>query len=132
MRTDSPVILFDGVCNLCNQTVQLILKYERNPILKFATLQSDTGKELIKKYNEGMITDSVILIENGKLYQQSTAALHIAKRLNFFRFFYFLIVLPTWMRDPLYRYIARNRYKWFGKRMNCMVPSPEFQNRFFL
>lgn len=132
MHTDPPIILFDGICNLCNQTVQLILKYELSSTLKFATLQSETGKSLLNSYDEGMITDSVLLIENGKLYQQSTAALHIAKRLKYFRFFYFLIILPTWMRDPLYRYIARNRYKWFGKRTNCMVPSPEFHDRFIL
>lgn len=130
MQNEPPVILFDGVCNLCNKTVQLVLKYERNSTLKFATLQSKTGKSLLKNYDEGMITDSVLLIENGKLYQQSTAALHIAKRLNYFRFFYFLIVLPTWIRDPLYRYIARNRYKWFGKRASCMVPSPQLSERF--
>jgi predicted DCC family thiol-disulfide oxidoreductase YuxK len=130
MHTKAPVILFDGVCNLCNYSVQLILKYERKPTFKFAFLQSETAKTILKNFDEGVITNSVLLIENGKLFQQSSAALRIAKHLKYFRLLYFLIVLPTWTRDPLYRYIARKRYKWFGKRSSCLMPTPEFKDRF--
>lgn len=130
MPNETPIILFDGVCNLCNQTVLFILKYERNQNIKFATLQSDAAKKLLRNFKEEMITDSVILVEKGKLYQQSTAALHIAKKLKYFRFFYILIIIPTCIRDLLYRYIARNRYKWFGIKSQCMVPSSELQKRF--
>jgi predicted DCC family thiol-disulfide oxidoreductase YuxK len=126
----SPVVLFDGVCNLCNASVQFILKHEKNEELKFATLQDDKIQHLLSEYNNTKIHDSVLLIENGTLYQESDAALRIARYLKFFRLFYFLIFIPTWVRNPIYRLIARNRYKWFGKREQCMMPDKNVKHRF--
>ena len=125
-----PVVLFDGVCNLCNASVQFILKHEKIEVLKFATLQDDKIKHLLSKYTNTEIHDSVLLIENGTLYQESDAALRIARYLKFFRLFYFLIFIPTWIRNPIYRLIARNRYKWFGKREQCMIPDKNVKHRF--
>lgn len=125
-----PVILFDGVCNLCNASVQLILKYERDRNLRFAALQSKTAKSILENFSGEKISDSVLLIENGKLYQQSDAALMIARRLKYFRHLYFLIYLPKWLRNPLYNCIAKYRYKLFGKQNQCMVPNQQIKNRF--
>ena len=127
---EAPVVLFDGVCNLCNASVQFILKYEKEPVFKFATLQDAKAQKLIKSHEPTSIADSVLLVQDGKLYQESTAALLIARRLNYFWILYYLIYLPLWVRNPIYRFIARNRYRWFGKRESCMVPTEELKNRF--
>ena len=127
---ESPIVLFDGICNLCNQSVKFILKYEKNEFFKFATLQSKAAQEKLIPFQHEKITDSVLLIEKGKLYQQSTAALRIVKKLKYFWWIYYLIYLPKWMRDPFYQWIARNRYRWFGTRKSCMVPNEHLKNRF--
>ena len=133
-RTDDqihpPIVLFDGVCNLCNTAVQLILKYEKEKVIRFGTLQNLASRELLKTFDTQQIHNSVLLIENGMLYQKSDAALKIARHLRFYRHFYFLIHLPRWLRDSVYRLIARNRYRWFGKREQCMIPTPEIEHRF--
>jgi predicted DCC family thiol-disulfide oxidoreductase YuxK len=98
--------------------------------LKFATLQDEKTQQLLSEYNNTEIHDSVLLIENGTLYQESDAALRIARYLKFFRLFYFLIFIPTWVRNPIYRLIARKRYKWFGKREQCMIPDKDVKHRF--
>jgi predicted DCC family thiol-disulfide oxidoreductase YuxK len=127
---EHPVILFDGICNLCNRSVKLILKYEKEHRFRFAALQSDAAKNILKGFENEAISDSVILIEDGKLFQNSTAALKIAKKLRGYRFLYFLIVIPLWIRDPLYRFIAKHRYRWFGKKDTCMVPYDSIRSRF--
>ncbi|MFA9391843.1 MAG: thiol-disulfide oxidoreductase DCC family protein [Prolixibacteraceae bacterium] len=127
---ETPIILFDGVCNLCNTSIQFILKFEKQPYFSFGTLQSESGQQALNRFKSQTITDSVLLIENNKLYQESEAALRIAKHLNYFWIFYYFIYLPKWMRDPVYRWIARNRFKWFGKRTSCMIPSPDINERF--
>ena len=127
---DAPIVLFDGICNLCNASVQFILKYEKKPIFKFGTLQSTKVKELLSSYDTELISDSVLLIQNDKIYQESTAALRIARELKYFWVLYYLIYIPSWLRDPIYRLIVRNRYKWFGKRETCMIPTEELKNRF--
>ena len=130
MKSNAPVILFDGICNLCNNSVQFILKYEKEETFKFAPLQSDVAKKILAPFQQQAITDSVLLIENGKLYQQSTAALRIAKRLKYFWVLFPLIYIPKWIRDPVYDWIARNRYRWFGTRESCMMPDENQKKRF--
>lgn len=126
------IILFDGVCNLCNASVNFIIKHDKKAHFKFASLQSDAAKELLLQYNSKKINmDSVILIENNNFYTKSTAALKISKKLNNgFSLLYLFIIIPPFIRDWVYNYIAINRYKWFGKKENCMIPTPELKNRF--
>lgn len=130
MSIEHPIILFDGVCNLCNSSVQFILRYEKKPEFKFVALQSETGNKIRQQFQEEDISDSVLLIENNKLFQASDAALRIAKKLKYFWILYYLIYLPNWMRDPFYRFVASNRYHWFGKRDQCMIPDESVKNRF--
>jgi predicted DCC family thiol-disulfide oxidoreductase YuxK len=130
METDQPIILFDGVCNLCNASVHFILQYEKKERFKFTSLQSEKAQLLLTSFNTEEITDSVILIEKNKMYQQSTAALKIARHLRYFWVLYYLIYVPHYLRDPIYQIIAKNRYSWFGKRDKCMVPDGNIKDRF--
>ncbi len=127
------VILFDGVCNLCNGTVLFVLKREKQPVFQFAALQSAAAKELLEQY--GLPKDynqTVLLIEGGKLYLGSTAALKIGQTLKFPWSFLsqagFLV--PKFIRDWVYGQIAEHRYQWFGKREVCMVPTKNLKERF--
>ncbi|MEO6169167.1 MAG: thiol-disulfide oxidoreductase DCC family protein [Chitinophagales bacterium] len=126
------IILFDGVCNLCNGFVQFIIKRDKKERFVFGALQSERAKELLAEYQlpkEKM--DSVVLIENGKVFTQSTAALRIAKKLDGgWSLTYAFIVIPKFLRDWIYGLIAKYRYKIFGKKDVCMVPTPEFKKRF--
>ncbi|WNB92398.1 thiol-disulfide oxidoreductase DCC family protein [Bacillus sp. NEB1478] len=126
------VLLFDGVCNLCNSSVQFILKHEKNEELKFAAIQSESGKELLSRYHiDTAQTDSVIFIENGKVYFMSDAVLTLTRYLrspwNLSKNF---LVFPRPLRDFLYKRIAKNRYRWFGKKESCMIPTPALRKRF--
>lgn len=126
------IILFDGVCNLCNKTVQTIIKNDTKDLFRFAPLQSDVGRQIINE--RGIDTenlDSVILIEPGvAYYHQSTAAIEIAKDLKGYSWLRFFKFVPEGLRDGIYKIIASNRYKWFGRKETCMVPTPELQNLF--
>ena len=126
------IILFDGVCNLCNTLVNFIIKHDKKAYFKFASLQSDAAKEILLQYNSKKINlDSIILIENNAVYEKSTAALKISKNLTGgFKLLYALIIIPKFIRDWVYYFIAENRYKWFGKKESCMIPSPEIKSRF--
>jgi len=127
------LILFDGVCNLCNASVQFIIKRDKKDIFRFTALQSEAGQELIKKYNIDMVkTDSIILYSETKgIFYKSTAALKIASFLGFPRnIMVVFLIIPPFIRNWVYDYIAKNRYKWYGKRETCMVPTPELQNKF--
>lgn len=128
--SNASVILFDGVCNLCNWSVQFVLKYEKDETFKFATIQSEVAQKILAQFKNEEITDSVLLIEDGKMFQQSTAALKIAKKLKYFWILHPIIYFPKWLRDPIYNYIAINRYRWFGKREYCMIPDKKYKNRF--
>jgi predicted DCC family thiol-disulfide oxidoreductase YuxK len=129
---DHPVILFDGVCNLCNGFVQFIIKRDAKAKFRFAALQSDFAKEELQKRNiNPNIINTVIFLDKELTYTQSTAALEIAKTLGKgWQLFYPLIFLPTFFRDYLYKIVAKNRYKWFGQKDSCMVPTPELKSRF--
>jgi predicted DCC family thiol-disulfide oxidoreductase YuxK len=126
------VVLFDGVCNLCNSAVQLIIRYDKKAYFSFASLQGEYGQKFLKANNLNTEDyDSFILFENGTMYTESTAALYVAKRMCFpWVLSYPLLIIPKFIRDAVYRLIAKNRYRWFGKKEQCMIPSPNVQNRF--
>jgi predicted DCC family thiol-disulfide oxidoreductase YuxK len=126
------IIFFDGVCNLCNSSVNFIIKHDKKKHFLFASLQSDAAKEILLQHNSKKITfDSIILIKANKIYEKSTAALKISKHLNNGLFLlYLFIIVPTFIRDYLYNTIAKNRYKWFGKKDSCMIPTKELKHRF--
>jgi len=130
--TNKGIILFDGVCNLCNNSVQFVIKHDTENKFMFAALQSPTGQALLQQYNlpqQGF--DSFVLIENEKVFLKSTAALHVAKQLNGpAKLLYGFIIVPAFIRNAVYNFIAKNRYKWFGKKDNCMIPTPALQSRF--
>jgi predicted DCC family thiol-disulfide oxidoreductase YuxK len=124
--------LFDGVCNLCNRSVQFILKRDRRSIFRFASLQSSLGQSLLKR--SGLPAgdlDSFVLVEDNMLYTRSTAALRVCRKLggawsllSAFR------IIPRPLRDGIYNWVARHRYKWFGKQDSCWLPSPEWADKF--
>lgn len=127
------LILFDGVCNLCNSSVNYVIKHDKNDVFRFAPLQGETGKAIIEKFNlDTSQTDSILLYSEDKgLKIKSSAALAIASRLGFPRnlltIFY---IIPTFIRNWVYDYIAKNRYKRYGKKEACMIPTPELQEKF--
>ncbi|MCU7667382.1 thiol-disulfide oxidoreductase DCC family protein [Bacillus thuringiensis] len=125
------IILFDGECNVCDRSVQFIIKRDPIGLFKFASMQSDIGKELLNKYNAPNDLSSLVLIENNNCYLKSSAALRVSKNLKgAWKLLYFLLVVPKPLRDYFYSIIAKNRYKWFGKKDSCMLPSPEIRKRF--
>jgi len=132
-QKNTSIILFDGVCNLCNSSVQFVLKHDENKNFLFASLQSDAATKILLQLNKKSFKnfDSIVLVENGQLYFKSTAALKIAKNLNgFIQILYVFIIIPIPIRDFLYDIIAKNRYKWFGKKDKCIKPNKEIASRF--
>jgi predicted DCC family thiol-disulfide oxidoreductase YuxK len=131
-QNNEAVLLFDGVCNLCNSSVQFILKHEKNQNLTFAAIQSEAGKRLLAEhYINPIQTNSVILIKSGQVYTQSDAILKLTQFLNFpYSLGRILFVVPKSIRNFFYKNVARNRYRWFGKRDSCMIPTPQLRNRF--
>jgi predicted DCC family thiol-disulfide oxidoreductase YuxK len=129
---NNPIILFDGICNLCNNFVQFVIKHDKQKLFRFASLQSAAGQILLKKYQLPEIGfNSFVLIKNGKSFVKSTAALMVAKELaGIIKILYIFIVVPTFIRNAVYNVIAKNRYKWFGKQESCMMPTPDLQSRF--
>jgi predicted DCC family thiol-disulfide oxidoreductase YuxK len=127
-----PIILFDGVCNLCNSSVQFVVKHDTNNKYKFAALQSDYAKNILAGHQINVEKlASLILIEDQKIYTESTGALRIAKSLDFpTSLLYVFIIIPPFIRDEVYRYIARNRYNWFGKKEICWLPTSELKSKF--
>ena len=126
------IILFDGVCNLCNGAVAFIIKRDKKNVFKFAALQSEIGTQLIAKFNiDTQKVDSIILIDGEKHYEKSSAALHIAKHLSgAYPLLFGFMVVPRYIRDSVYDYVAKNRYKWFGKKESCMIPTAELKSKF--
>ncbi|WP_462413505.1 thiol-disulfide oxidoreductase DCC family protein [Neobacillus sp. Marseille-QA0830] len=125
------IILFDGVCNLCNRSVQFILQRDPKGLHHFASLQGKAGQELIRKFNLPPNMGSFILIEDDTVYMKSTAALRVCRQLKGgWKLLTILFVIPTPFRDGFYQFVARNRYKWFGKNESCMLPLPEWKTRF--
>lgn len=126
------IILFDGDCNLCNGTVQFILKKDKKKQFRFASLQGKFGQGILNKFGlPGGKPNSFILLEGEKIYTHSTGALRVFRQLGgIWKLLYVFIIIPPFIRDGVYNFIARNRYKWFGKRDSCYLPSPALKNRF--
>ncbi|WP_417857243.1 thiol-disulfide oxidoreductase DCC family protein [Xanthomarina gelatinilytica] len=127
------LILFDGVCNLCNASVQYVIKHDKNKVFMFAPLQGETGQLIIEKYQiDTAKTDSILLYTEGKgIVYKSTAALKIARKLGFPRnLLQVFLVIPPIIRNWVYDYVAKNRYKWFGKQENCMIPTKNLNSKF--
>lgn len=129
---DKPLILFDGVCNLCNGSVQFVIKHDKESKFLFASLQSDKGQEILKHL--GLKTDnfdSFILLDKGKIYTKSSGVLKEAAILGgWFKIFTIFYLVPTFIRDLFYSFVAKNRYRFFGKKDACMIPTPELKARF--
>jgi predicted DCC family thiol-disulfide oxidoreductase YuxK len=126
-----PVILFDGVCNLCHGSVRFIIDRDPHARFAFASLQSDVGRALLAEHGAAADLGSVVLVEDGVCHHRSTAALRIARRLSgAWPLLYALIVVPRPVRDAVYGWVARNRYRWFGRTDACRIPTPEHAHRF--
>jgi predicted DCC family thiol-disulfide oxidoreductase YuxK len=133
MKADEhPIVLFDGVCNLCNNSVQFMIQRDPRARLRFTSLQSEAGQRLQAEHGiDSASLDSMLLVEGGRLYRESDAALRMARHLKgawpllgAFR------IIPRPLRNLVYRWIARNRYRWFGKMEACWLPTPELRSRF--
>jgi len=126
------VILFDGVCNLCNSSVQFVIQRDLSGKFNYAALQSAAGQQLLEAHGLP-VSDlySIILIKDGKAYQRSRAALEVARQLSgLWPLLYVFIIVPPFIRNGIYNWISRNRYRWFGKKDECMIPTPELKSRF--
>jgi predicted DCC family thiol-disulfide oxidoreductase YuxK len=128
----SKIILFDGVCNFCNSSVNFIIDKDKRDVFRFASLQSDFGQKCLKDFNLPLDKFStLILISAGKHFTRSSAALRIAKELSFpYNLSFAFIVVPPFIRNFFYDIVARNRYKWFGKKEVCRIPSAEERAKF--
>ena len=127
------IVLFDGVCNLCDGAIQRIIKHDKKDVFRFASLQSDFGRKLIAERGlDPEELDSIMLIEPGvAYYRKSTAALEISRDLSGgYSLFKNFLFIPEGFRDGIYDFIASNRYKWFGKKEQCMIPTPELKAKF--
>lgn len=126
------IILFDGVCSLCNSVIQFIIKRDKKNYFSFASLQSVQGQKILSQCNPPPNdVNSFVLVENGKPYTRSTGALKVAKKLNgLWPLLYCFIIIPKFIRDGLYKWIAGHRYKWFGRKNECMIPPAELRARF--
>ncbi|MFC3880257.1 thiol-disulfide oxidoreductase DCC family protein [Algoriphagus namhaensis] len=132
MTQKPSIILFDGVCNLCNSSIDFIIKRDHKDKFLVGPLQENEGKKLMTLFDvDPKYLDSLVLVQNDQVYYKSTAALRIAKDLSgLWPVFYPLIYFPKGLRDSVYDWIARNRYKWFGKKNTCRLPSPKEASKF--
>ena len=133
MVKDKKIILFDGVCNLCNRSIQYLIERDKEDVFRYAALQSDTGKSLILARGiDTSKTDSIILIEQGvAYYTKSTAVLQIGMSLKGYRTISKLLnLIPSALRNIVYDFIAKNRYRWYGKKDHCMTPTAELKAKF--
>ena len=133
MERGAPILLFDGVCNVCNRAVQFVIRHDPPPgRFRFAALQSDAGRRVLAAHGlpEDMLA-SIVLVEGSRLSVRSSAALRLARLLGFpWSLLGILAVVPQALRDPAYDWFAHRRYRWFGKRATCMVPTPDVRARF--
>ena len=125
MEPENPLVFFDGVCNFCNYWVNFAIQRDPRKRLRFSPLQGETARRLLPEYGiDHSANSSVLLLENGKLYRSSAAVLRIYRHLSGgWRLMYGLIVIPAFMRNALYNWVAKHRYKWFGRREVCRIPS---------
>ena len=130
---EKKILLFDGVCNLCNSSVQYVIKKDKKDEFRFVALQSELGQEIVKHIGiADKNIDSIVLYLPGiAYYYKSSAVIEISKSLQgFFNYGMLFRLLPTFLRDSVYDYIAKNRYKWYGKQESCMIPTPELKAKF--
>jgi predicted DCC family thiol-disulfide oxidoreductase YuxK len=132
MEQASPIVIFDGVCNLCNASVDFIIRQDTAGVFKVTANQHETGQRILREQGlDPSQVDTVFLYEAGHLYRRSTAALRIARRLGFpWSLLYAFIVVPAPLRDAVYRVVANNRYRWFGQKETCRLPTSEERARF--
>jgi predicted DCC family thiol-disulfide oxidoreductase YuxK len=132
MTNKHKIILFDGVCNLCNDSVKVVIKHDKKDIFRFSAIQSAVGVQMASEYGIDISkTDSILLIDKDKIYAKSTAALKIARHLSGgYPLLYGFMIVPNFIRNWVYDIIAKNRYKWFGRKDSCMIPTPELKNKF--
>ena len=128
------IILFDGICNFCNRWVNFIIRHDKKGKIKLAALQSEAGKRILKENNLAQLIDNMdtfIFIDEEKNYTRSSAGIRIAKYLNGgWKLFFVFIIVPKFIRDGVYNWLAKNRYKWWGKRNECMIPTQDVKERF--
>ena len=130
--SDHPVILFDGICNFCNAGVNFIIKQDKKNIFRFAALQSEAGQKLLEQFQlpKGGF-DSFVLVDRGKVYKKSSAGLKVYGKLPWYwKWTQLAWIAPRFIRDAVYDFIAKNRYKWFGKKEKCMIPPANVRSRF--
>ena len=125
------IILFDGLCNLCNNSVQFVIKRDKQKKFKFASLQSEFARKILEQFHlPNDKFNSFILLENGRIYTKSTGALRMLSQLKGWKWAGALRIVPAFIRDGVYNLVSKYRYKWFGKREECMIPSKELSDRF--
>ena len=132
MEANQKIVLFDGVCNFCNSSVNFIIDHDKHNRFKFAALQTEAGQALLKKHNLPTEDfDSFILVDGDRYYKKSSAALHTVKEFpGLWKLLYVFIIIPPFIRDIFYYILAKNRYKWFGKRDECRMPTPDLREKF--
>ncbi len=127
----NPLILFDGVCNLCNSSINFVIDRDKDQRFRFASLQSDLGQAIVARYRGKLDLDSVVLYQNGQILEKSDAALAIASKLSgLWPMLSVFKIIPRPLRDVVYDWVAKNRYKWFGKKDSCRIPTPELKSLF--
>lgn len=128
------IVFYDGVCHLCDQTVQFVLRHDPAGQIRFAALQSTYARVLLEKQHGFKLSDppeSIVVFEDERLYTESTGALRIARKLPTpWKWLFVFILVPKPIRDAVYRFIARNRYRWFGRQDSCLLPDPKWKSRF--
>lgn len=132
MEKNHDIVLFDGVCNLCNSAILFIIKRDKKDRFRFTSLDSHIGKVLLSRHNiDPSKIDSIVLISGDSAFAKADAALNIAKHLNhLWPILYVFKIVPSFISDKIYDFIARNRYKWFGKKESCMIPTPNLTSKF--
>lgn len=133
LKENQKIILFDGVCNLCDAAVQFIIKHDKNNVFLYAPLQGETGQRILSQYHvDRSKMDSIILYsKDAGVAFKSTAALKIAAKLGFpLNLLAIFLIIPNFIRNWVYDYIAKNRYKWYGKKSECMIPTPQLKAKF--
>lgn len=132
MQQTKDIVLFDGVCNLCNSAILFIIKRDKKDRFRFAPLESKLGKELLDQHGINPLEiDSIVLVSGDSAFAKAGAALRISKHLSgLWPLLYCFIIVPKFISNLVYDFIARNRYKWFGKKESCMIPTPELKSKF--
>lgn len=131
IETNYPIVLFDGVCNFCNRMVNFAIRNDKKGKLKFAPLQSEIGTKLKNKFKFSPTADTIVFIDKGKQFTYANAGIRICKYLDWpAKAMYALIIIPSFISQPIYKWVAKNRYNWFGRKESCMIPDEKVKRRF--